>query len=129
MRQCGDIVRDFGHIVEGNRGYFMIFEEQQVRQGRLCPFDLRRQQSLFPHIHVEKERRRREYGRDTVEASNRAAGTFVGRQKHSQIDGWTWRKRVWNVGLDPRAARRTLDKLAGETLWHAFYPLIATMHY
>ena len=38
---CGDIVRHFGDIVERNPHRLIIFIQQKIGQGRLCPFDLR----------------------------------------------------------------------------------------
>lgn len=52
-----DVVGNLGDVVEGDLRNFVVLEQQQVGEGGLRALDLRRQQSLFADLHVEKERR------------------------------------------------------------------------
>ena len=70
MIERGDVVRDLHDVVERNAGRFVQLEEQEVRERRLGPLDLRGQHRLLADVGVEEERPVREQGRDAVEAAD-----------------------------------------------------------
>jgi len=62
-----NVTRDLRDIVERNSGSLAELEQQQVRERRLRPLDLRRKQRLLADVAVEEERRVRQKCGQTVE--------------------------------------------------------------
>src|SRR5690606_38989984 len=47
----GHIVRDFGDILEGHRWQLVVLEQEQIGQGGLRAFDLRREEGFLADVH------------------------------------------------------------------------------
>ncbi len=76
--ESGDVVGDLRDVADGRAGQFLQLEEQEVRQRRLRPLDLRGQHRFLADVRVQEERRVWQQRRDPVEATDREHGCLEG---------------------------------------------------
>jgi hypothetical protein len=57
MLHGSDVIGDLFNVIDGNAGDYLIFKQQQIRERRLGPFNLRRQKGFLMDIEIEKETR------------------------------------------------------------------------
>ena len=74
--QRGDVVRDFHDILHRRARLFLQLEQQEVRERRLGPFDLRGEHGLLAHVGVEKEVHGGQQQRDAVQPAEGEEGPF-----------------------------------------------------
>jgi len=116
-----NVVRNFPHFIEGDAGNLFDFEQEQVREGRLRPFDLRRKDCFLSNVAVEEERRVGQHAGEAVEPAQRQVRCVdliaqVGFDSESVLR----RKRVRHEGA-PRlpAGGRTRDPGSAWSSLHA----------
>ena len=78
--QRRDVVRHLDDVVERHAGRLLELEEQQVRQGRLGPLDLGREDRLLADVAVEEEVGVRQERREAVEPAERQEGLLLERR-------------------------------------------------
>ncbi len=67
----GDVVRHLHHVVEGDAGRFLQLKQQEIRERRLGPFNLRGKNRFLAHIGVEEQLGARQEGCNAVEPAER----------------------------------------------------------
>jgi hypothetical protein len=108
-----DVVERLSDLKPGHTGSFLVFEQKQLRERGLCPFDLRRENRLLADVRVEELVGIRQQERDAIEPTERLVGAvseILERFKLEWRVGWKWFRVKDRIGL---VAGRNLPEAPG----------------
>jgi hypothetical protein len=99
--ECRHIGGDLLDVVEGDPGCGIQLEQEQIRQGGLCPLDLRGEHRLLPDVGVDEEGGVGEQGRDGIQATEGDQGEVEGLAERSRhVEGRRRRERLRDERAD-----------------------------
>lgn len=126
MLQRRHVVRDFENVVQRDARRLLEIEEEEVRQGRLRPLDLRGEDGFLPDVRVEEEGAIGQERRDAVEPTEGQRCRLQGGLELVELEGGHGWQVVRDEGayglptLDPYLVAARLASLQGSALLFSF---------